>query len=245
MLSRIPQPQTRAPRMLCIPGWGAGPALPPLRFCAPAPSAAHLRSAAGANSRAGASSTNPQDNEPGGGRRWALSEEGELLLLERPKRAINPPIQRRARALSSRRKAWDVSAGGLTTPRPLLKWPLQQSCSAARDITPRSFPYAACAPQLPPPAHGPLAPGPAPHSAGVRTHRPFPAYNPLDCPSEPGGEGAWIWGDPLRPPPRVGLCYYTRTDKGVPAHAPTCTAPSVHPSKTSMAAAGGKHRALS
>lgn len=32
--------------------------------------------------------------------------------------------------------------GGLTTPRPLLKWPLQQSRGAARDITPRSFPYA-------------------------------------------------------------------------------------------------------
>lgn len=34
-----------------------------------------------------------------------------MLLLERPKRAINPQIQRRARALSSLRKAWDVSAG--------------------------------------------------------------------------------------------------------------------------------------
>lgn len=34
-----------------------------------------------------------------------------MLLLERPKRAINPQIQRRTQALSSRRKAWDVSAG--------------------------------------------------------------------------------------------------------------------------------------
>lgn len=37
--------------------------------------------------------------------------------------------------------------GGLTTPRPLLKWPLQQSRGAARDITPRSFPYAPGRPQ--------------------------------------------------------------------------------------------------
>lgn len=34
-----------------------------------------------------------------------------MLLLERPKRAINPQIQRLTQALSSRRKAWDVSAG--------------------------------------------------------------------------------------------------------------------------------------
>lgn len=56
------------------------------------------------------SNTNPLDNEPRGGRRWALSEKGALLLLERPKRAINPQIQRRTEALSSLRKAWDVSA---------------------------------------------------------------------------------------------------------------------------------------
>lgn len=74
-------------------------------------SATHLKKAAAANNRARASNTNPWDNEPGGGRRWALSEEGAVLLLERPKRAINPQIQRRTQALSSRRKAWDVSAG--------------------------------------------------------------------------------------------------------------------------------------
>lgn len=74
-------------------------------------SATHLKKAAVANNRARASNTNPQDNEPGGGRRWALSEEGVVLLLERPKRAINPQIQRQTQALSSWRKAWDVSAG--------------------------------------------------------------------------------------------------------------------------------------
>lgn len=172
-----PAPHSWDPRMFCIPGWGQDLHSPPLYFCAPAPSAAHLRSAAGANG------TNPQDNEPGGGRRWALSEEGELLLLERPKRAINPPIQRRARALSSRRKAWDVSAGGLTAPRPLLKWPLQQSCSAARDITPRSFPYAAHALQPPPPTHT-QPPGtwssPAQHSTPHAP--PLPSLQPSGLP---------------------------------------------------------------
>lgn len=82
-----------------------------LRFYALKFSATHLKKAAVANNRARASNTNPQDNEPGGGRRWALSEEGAVLLLERPKRAINPQIQRRTQALSSLRKAWDVSAG--------------------------------------------------------------------------------------------------------------------------------------
>lgn len=89
----------RAPRPLQL-GFSA------LKF-----SATHLKKAAVANNRARASNTNPRDNEPGGGRRWALSEEGAVLLLERPKRAINPQIQRRTQALSSRRKAWDVSAG--------------------------------------------------------------------------------------------------------------------------------------
>lgn len=83
----------------------------PLGFSALKFSATHLKKAAAANNRARASNTNPRDNEPGGGRRWALSEEGAVLLLERPKRAINPQIQRRTQALSSRRKAWDVSAG--------------------------------------------------------------------------------------------------------------------------------------
>lgn len=82
-----------------------------LRFYAMKFSAAHLKKVAVANNRVRASNTNPQDNEPGGGRWWALSEEGAVLLLERPKRAINPQIQRRTRALSSLRKAWDVSAG--------------------------------------------------------------------------------------------------------------------------------------
>lgn len=85
--------------------------LPQLCFYALKFSAAHLKKGAVANNRARASNTNPRDNEPGGGRRWALSEEGAMLLLERPKRAINPQIQRRTRALSSLRKAWDVSAG--------------------------------------------------------------------------------------------------------------------------------------
>lgn len=90
-----------------------GRALWPLQlsFSALKFSATHLKKAAVANNRARASNTNPRDNEPGGGRRWALSEEGAVLLLERPKRAINPQIQRRTQALSSRRKAWDVSAG--------------------------------------------------------------------------------------------------------------------------------------
>lgn len=89
-----------------------GRALRPLQlgFSALKFSAAHLKKAAVAN-RARASNTNPRDNEPGGGRRWALSEEGAVLLLERPKRAINPQIQRRTQALLSWRKAWDVSAG--------------------------------------------------------------------------------------------------------------------------------------
>lgn len=90
---------------------GQDPPLLQLRFYAMKFSAAHLKKAAVANNRARASNTNPRDNEPRGGRRWALSEEGAVLLLERPKRAINPQIQRRTRALSSLRKAWDVSAG--------------------------------------------------------------------------------------------------------------------------------------
>lgn len=59
--------------------------------------------------------------------------------------------------------------GGLTTLRPLLKWPLQQSRGAARDITPRSFPYAPGRPQA---GHTgiPAAPGAARPPA--REHRP-------------------------------------------------------------------------
>lgn len=242
-----PAPHSWDLRMFCIPGWGQDLRSPPLYFCAPAPSAAHLRSAAGANG------TNPQDNEPGGGRRWALSEEGELLLLERPKRAINPPIQRRARALSSRRKAWDVSAGGLTAPRPLLKWPLQQSCSAARDITPRSFPYAAHALQPPPTTHthSPLAPGPAPHSTALRTHRPFPAYNPLGCPSEPGGEGARIWGGPQASPSRwAALLHEDRQRSAGPVlqHAPlrlsVCPKPAWQQQEESTEPSAGVHATI-
>lgn len=92
-----------------LQSWTPGPLQ--LGFSALKFSATHLKKAAAANNRARASNTNPRDNEPGGGRRWALSEEGAVLLLERPKRAINPQIQRQTQALSSRRKAWDVSAG--------------------------------------------------------------------------------------------------------------------------------------
>lgn len=121
--------------------------------------------------------------------------------------------------------------GGLTAPRPLLKWPLQQSCSAARDITPRSFPYAAraaaasCAGSPPacpqPPRHHRSNPGPAatrPNPA----HRRHPHASPLSerdghklrVPSKPGGEGAGFLGGPPDLPLAFGCVTTARPDKG-------------------------------
>lgn len=121
--------------------------------------------------------------------------------------------------------------GGLTAPRPLLKWPLQQSCSAARDITPRSFPYAAraaaasCAGSPPacpqPPRHHRSNPGPAatrPNPA----HRRHPHASPLSegdgrelrVPSKPGGEGAGFPGGPPDLPLAFGCVTTARPDKG-------------------------------
>lgn len=122
--------------------------------------------------------------------------------------------------------------GGLTAPRPLLKWPLQQSCSAARDITPRSFPYAAraaaegCAgsppacPRPPPPRHwGSPSPAATRPNPARRRH---PHASPLSegdgrklrGPSKPGGEGAGFPGGPPDLPLAFGRVTTARPDKG-------------------------------
>lgn len=97
--------------------------------------------------------------------------------------------------------------GGLTTPRPLLKWPLQQSRAAARDITPRSFPYAVrpaagrvCRhprrhggslprpPAWPKPGH-PCFKGEEGGGERLCTHSPFPTHISNLTPENPVGAG--------------------------------------------------------
>lgn len=113
--------------------------------------------------------------------------------------------------------------GGLTTPRPLLKWPLQQSRGAARDITPRSFPYAPGRPQA---GHDGIPAGTGSRPTPAQEHRPpcadgrasVPLPNPTeDLPPEiPAGVGGCI------PPSRVWLRYYSeprqRARSPAPAH---------------------------
>lgn len=129
--------------------------------------------------------------------------------------------------------------GGLTTLRPLLKWPLQQSRGAARDITPRSFPYAPGRPQA---GHAgiPAAPGAARPPA--REHRPpclngGSAFVPIPLPTRtedlppeiPVGAGGCV------PPSRVWLRYYSelRQRARSPAPAHPCIPP--HPEAASLA----------
>lgn len=134
--------------------------------------------------------------------------------------------------------------GGLTAPRPLLKWPLQQSCSAARDITPRSFPYAAraaaagCAGSPPacpqPPRHHRGSPGPAatrPNPA----HRRHPHASPLSegmatsCASPPSqvGKGLDSRGGPQTSPSRSAALLQRGQTKepGAPGAPAACSAP--------------------
>lgn len=103
--------------------------------------------------------------------------------------------------------------GGLTTPRPLLKWPLQQSRGAARDITPRSFPYAPGRPQA---GHAGIPAGTGSRPTPRTEHRPpcldggvpvcpFP-FHPHGgfAPEIPVGAGGCV------PPSRVWLRYYSK-----------------------------------
>lgn len=115
-----------------------------------------------------------------------------MLLLERPKRAINPQIQRRARALSSRRKAWDVSAGRTNHAAS----PAEVASSAKPRCCPgyytRSVPYAACCRQGTP-GGSPPRPKPAtPVLSGGSAFAPippFPTHMDNLPPKTPGGAG--------------------------------------------------------
>lgn len=129
--------------------------------------------------------------------------------------------------------------GGLTTPRPLLKWPLQQSRGAARDITPRSFPYAPGQPQA---GHGGIPAGtgtrPAPRTGTPATlprwgsaFVPIPLPNHTeDVPPEiPGGAGGCV------PPSRVWLRYYSKPRQRERSPAPAHPCIPAHPEAASPA----------
>lgn len=211
---------------------------PQLRRYAPKFSAAHLTKAAVANNRARARNANPRDNEPGGGRRWAPSEEGAVLLLERPKRAINPQIQRRTPALSSPRKAWDVSAGrtnhaaspaevaSSAKPRcsPGYYTQILSICCppGCRQGTPSSLPALSGGGAHPDPPPGQkLA---TPRFKGRRAFAPIPPFQRTStiCPPEtPGGAG----GGPRTSPSRsAAILQRAQTKNAEPS---TITSPSV------------------
>lgn len=128
--------------------------------------------------------------------------------------------------------------GGLTAPRPLLKWPLQQSCSAARDITPRSFPYAARAAAAgcagsPPGTTGAtpalLPPAQTPRTGGTRARRPFPRGMATSCASPPSqvGKGLDSRGGPQTSPSRSAALLQRGQTKepGAPGAPAACSAP--------------------
>lgn len=102
--------------------------------------------------------------------------------------------------------------GGLTTPRPLLKWPLQQSHAAARDITPDPFHMlpAAGRERRQPCPHGGSPPRPKTATPRFKwgkrlcAHSPFSNAHGQFAPQNPGGS----WGG-HGPPPRVGRRYYS------------------------------------
>lgn len=222
---------------------------PQLRRYAPKFSAAHLTKAAVANNRARARNANPRDNEPGGGRRWAPSEEGAVLLLERPKRAINPQIQRRTPALSSPRKAWDVSAGRTNHAAS----PAEVASSAKPRCSPGYYTQilSICCPpgcrqgtpsSLPALRGGEptltLRPGknwPPPALRGEEPLHPFPLSNahqqfaPPKRRGEPGGARG--------PPPRVRLRYYSEPRQRTPSPAPSHPRASPRPRASHRTAA--------
>lgn len=210
---------------------------PQLHRYAPEFSAAHLTKAAVANNRARARNANPRDNEPGGGRRWAPSEEGAVLLLERPKRAINPQIQRRTPALSSPRKAWDVSAGrtnhaaspaevaSSAKPRcsPGYYTQILSICCppGCRQGTPSSLPALRGEPT---PTLRPGKNWPPPALRGGRTFAPIPPFQrtSIICPPKRWGEPG---GGPRTSPSRsAAILQRAQTKNAEPS---TITSPSV------------------
>lgn len=151
-----------------------------------------------------------------------------MLLLERPKRAINPQIQRRTQALLSWRKAWDVSAGrtnhaaspaevaSSAKPRSSAGYYTQILSICSRPAAGRAHRHPCAAPRTGTPATLPQW-----GSAFV----PIPLPNPPeDLPPEiPVGAGGCV------PPSRVWLRYYSkpRQRERSPAPAHLCIPP--HP----------------
>lgn len=158
-----------------------------------------------------------------------------MLLLERPKRAINPQIQRRARALSSLRKAWDVSAGrtNRTASPAEVASSAKLFCSSGYYTQILSICRPGCCSGLcRQPPRLPAAPPAPPEQPQPRCHPPKPrapeaparvapfrggwprAARPLQA---RWGRG-WIPGGAPRPPPRVRLRYYSEARQRNPEH---------------------------
>lgn len=160
-----------------------------------------------------------------------------MLLLERPKRAINPQIQRRTPALSSPRKAWDVSAGrtnhaaspaevaSSAKPRcsPGYYTQILSICCppGCRQGTPSSLPALRGGAHPDPPPGQKLA---APRFKGGKnlcTHSPFPTHINNLPPETLGGAG----GGPRTSPSRsAAILQRAQTKNAEPS---TITSPSV------------------
>lgn len=123
--------------------------------------------------------------------------------------------------------------GGLTTPRPLLKWPLQQSHAAARDITPDPFhmlPAAGRERRQPCPHRGspPRQKQPPPLQVGQAPLRPFPLFQRTwtICPPKPPGELGRPRTSPSR---RAAILQRAQTKNSGAQHHPTARRRRIRP----------------
>lgn len=124
--------------------------------------------------------------------------------------------------------------GGLTTPRPLLKWPLQQSHAAARDITPDPFHMlpAAGRERRQPCPHGGSPPRPKTATPRCKwgkrlcAHSPFSNAHGQFAPQNPGGE----LGRPRTSPSRqAAILQHAQTKKSGAQHHPTARHRRIRP----------------